>query len=1107
MSMRASSLQATNTLAINREIDSKYDAVLAVRDKLTEVELVAGLDIDGLIAELESAQDFTGITVVQGSAVGWDPINKVLTVVKGDKGDTGAQGIQGIQGIQGERGIQGIQGTKGDTGAMGATGPRGLTGDQGIQGPAGNDGQDLTVEQISYSGNGTFVWQFSDGTSYTTPSLMGPKGDIGLPGVKGDQGVSVHHIKGTSTTDSEGDFATYGEIDTYTVYGDAAETINLGNFRVNNGAAKEGQYSVMYESTYDTDGSGVVDNAEKLEGKTVVEIQNEILDTKGQPLGIATLDIAGLVPVSQLPSYVDDCVIVNTKADLPVVGEYSKIYIVIADESSNGDTSSYRWAGSTYAMVSNTLNAADVKALYESNPNTNAFTDALKTKLDGIESGATADQTGSEIQALYEAQADKVLVEVNKIGISLDAGIAVGIGEIAWNSNENTIDVGLNGATLQVGQEQLIRVRNNSGATISNGMAVMATGALGNSGRITVAKANLNQSNAKRILGVVTETIASGADGFVTTFGKVRGIQTDGANYGESWVDGDTLYVKDSDNGALTNVIPTDTQVKLPVAFVVNAHGSNGVLFVRVNSIDENHSKVELAAKADKVSVYTKTESDANYEPKNSNIQAHIGSMSNPHGVTKTQVGLGNVDNTSDANKPVSTAQQNALNLKLDSSVYTASDVLTKIKTVDGTGSGLDADLLDGNDSSYFATASGLSGHAGRTDNPHSVTKAQVGLSSVDNTADSTKNVLSATKLATARTINGVAFDGTADITVADSTKAPLTGIGASGTWGINITGNAATATTATTASNATKLNNVAEDVDATANTIVKRDGNGYIKGVYFHTTAADTTTVASNYFVETGGDGYIRPKPLASVKAEIAGDRAPLVSPALTGTPTAPTAATGSNTTQIATTAFVNSAIAASGGSVGGSTTFTASGTWTCPAGVYTAFVRVLGGGGGGSGTEDGKLYPGGGGGSAVENTAVVKVTPGTAYAITIGAGGAGGSTVSNGGDGGNSSALGITGYGGAGGLRTYVAGSGKSARVVPGGPGVGSETPFSGFAAGSGASGGCAIWMNVVSDRAAANVAATLPGQGGGAGTSSTNFTAVAGKAGFRGQVYICW
>lgn len=53
-----------------------------------------------------------------------------------------------------------------------------------------------------------------------------------------------------------------------------------------------------------------------------------------------------------------------------------------------------------------------------------------------------------------------------------------------------------------------------------------------------------------------------------------------------------------------------------------------------------------------------------------SQIDSHIGSTSNPHSVTKTQVGLGNVDNTSDAEKPISTLTQTALNLKLDASAY-----------------------------------------------------------------------------------------------------------------------------------------------------------------------------------------------------------------------------------------------------------------------------------------------------------------------------------------------------------------------------------------------------------------------------------------------------
>ena len=76
--------------------------------------------------------------------------------------------------------------------------------------------------------------------------------------------------------------------------------------------------------------------------------------------------------------------------------------------------------------------------------------------------------------------------------------------------------------------------------------------------------------------------------------------------------------------------------------------------------------------------------------------------------LTSTDVGLGNVNNTSDANKPVSTATQTALNLKLNSSNYTAADILTKLLTVDGTGSTLDADTLDGIHASGFATSTHL---------------------------------------------------------------------------------------------------------------------------------------------------------------------------------------------------------------------------------------------------------------------------------------------------------------------------------------------------------------------------------------------------------------
>ena len=131
--MRASTL-SNNVLAINREIDSRYDAVMAVKDKLPEIELVAGMDITGLIQELVSAQDFSGISVVVGSTASWNPVTKVLTVPvkKGDKGDQGDQGIQGPAGPQGPIGPRGLAGADGNNGKNGKNGKNGINGLNGM---------------------------------------------------------------------------------------------------------------------------------------------------------------------------------------------------------------------------------------------------------------------------------------------------------------------------------------------------------------------------------------------------------------------------------------------------------------------------------------------------------------------------------------------------------------------------------------------------------------------------------------------------------------------------------------------------------------------------------------------------------------------------------------------------------------------------------------------------------------------------------------------------------------------------------------------------------------------------------------------------------------
>ena len=70
---------------------------------------------------------------------------------------------------------------------------------------------------------------------------------------------------------------------------------------------------------------------------------------KGQSNGLAELDENGRVPTSQLPSYVDDVVAYETKAEFPLQGESGKIYL---DQTTN---IIYRWNGSGYTEISPSL--------------------------------------------------------------------------------------------------------------------------------------------------------------------------------------------------------------------------------------------------------------------------------------------------------------------------------------------------------------------------------------------------------------------------------------------------------------------------------------------------------------------------------------------------------------------------------------------------------------------------------------------------------------------------------------------------------------------------------------------------------------------------------
>jgi Cu/Ag efflux protein CusF/frataxin-like iron-binding protein CyaY len=177
-----------------------------------------------------------------------------------------------------------------------------------------------------------------------------------------------------------------------------------------------------------------------------------------------------------------------------------------------------------------------------------------------------------------------------------------------------------------------------------------------------------------------------------------------------------------------------------------------------------------------------------------SNSVSHIANTSNPHSVTKAQVGLSNVPNTdftaavaantaarhTHANKTLlDTYSQTEVNLAdavakkhthANSAVLdatTASFTTADETKLDGIAAGAQVNTVTSVNTrtgavTGLAEASDLTAHTGNTSNPHGVTKAQVGLGNVDNTADANKPVSTATQMAldgkfTQRTITGTA--------------------------------------------------------------------------------------------------------------------------------------------------------------------------------------------------------------------------------------------------------------------------------------------------------------------------------------------------------------
>jgi hypothetical protein len=160
--------------------------------------------------------------------------------------------------------------------------------------------------------------------------------------------------------------------------------------------------------------------------------------------------------------------------------------------------------------------------------------------------------------------------------------------QMAWNDTDGTIELGLKGGTvdLSIGQENVILVVNDDLTTLNAGEVVRISGANGTNLLAKRARADGDPNSASTI-GIVAESIATNAAGFITTFGSIRNINTSAFN------DGDPLYLSPTTPGGITNVKPSAPNHLVLVGFCQKKSAGGGQIFVEVQNgyeLDELHN-------------------------------------------------------------------------------------------------------------------------------------------------------------------------------------------------------------------------------------------------------------------------------------------------------------------------------------------------------------------------------------------------------------------------------------------------------------------------------------------------------------------------------------
>lgn len=399
-----------------------------------------------------------------------------------------------------------------------------------------------------------------------------------------------------------------------------------------------------------------------LENKLQTNINNlekkhdDFVATKGKANGFASLDGNGLVPSSQLPSYVDDVIEAYATYDISETGKLSNIKLYSDPDHANPITGE---SGKIY------LNITQDEPSYQFRWSGTQFVDSNTSSLILGEVTGTAYDGG---KGKYLSNWRKALVDNLRFYSHIkDDGV--------WTRNANEVRLNFDCSNF------------NSPVTINSYNEPIPAATKDLAGVQTAADKKLFDSIPG---GIVSNITSSKADESLKDKNVVR-LKIENYN-----------RYNTENQSVLPEYKKVYWEITLPSASAEQAGTISADMFNKLNSgLNGDITNALNEAKAYTDAAKTALEKliqDSDKIIKES-LDAHIGNKSNPHNVTKAQIGLGNVQNLAPADMPVSTAQATA--------IADAKAAGTKAQT-------------------------DLNAHANRKDNPHNVTRAQLGLATTD---------------------------------------------------------------------------------------------------------------------------------------------------------------------------------------------------------------------------------------------------------------------------------------------------------------------------------------------------------------------------------------